>query len=419
MADARVRLSANDWFVAGVAGMVSYIDASAVVTTGVALVIYQKAFGLTAMQIGYLSSSLGLMVAAGALVGGRLSDVFGRKRLFQLTLWGLVASCLVMVLANGFAILLTGCVLLGFFVGASLPASLALIGETAPPGARGKMVTFSQVLWNVGILVTQIIVAIVSDAGALGGRILFAHLVVVSSIILALHSRLPESASWAADHRTLEHSAARPSGMTQILTLLRRPYLPLFVGLALFYGLAQVAASIKAQFLGFMFVNVAGSTLRLYSFAYITVMVVGVIAMILFMRVVDGPNRLRWFVAGAISFTLSFAVPAAFGVTVEMLFVSSVLSGFGAALAFEGMMKVWAQEFFPTLLLGTAQGSLIAFARVLAAIMAIWAPTLLMLDARGFFAFLTVVMATAMLIGLSLSFVSRRRRGPGAVAVPA
>ena len=121
-----------------------------------------------------------------------------------------------------------------------------------------------------------------------------------------------------------------------------------------------------------------------------------------------GRSAGAWFVAGALGFTCSFAVPAVFGVSVPTLFISSMLSGFGAALAFEGMMKVWVQEFFPVLLLATAQGTIIAFARILAAIVAIWAPSLLMLNASGFFAFLTGVVAVAMLIGLRLSFLSGR-----------
>ncbi|HZU65399.1 MAG TPA: MFS transporter [Novosphingobium sp.] len=390
--------------------MVSYIDASAVVSTGVALVMFQHAFRLGSLQIGYLSSSLGLLVALGALLGGWLSDNYGRRRVFNLTLLGLVLGCTVMALAQGFGVLLAGVILLGFFVGASLPASLALVGEFAPPGARGRMLTFSQVLWNVGILVTQLIIALVSDIGVAGGRLLFVHLIVMSVLVAAMHWRLPESPVWAAGHAGPRPGGASQLGFSQFAELTSKPYLALFAGLAAFYGLAQVAASIKAQFLGFMFVNVAGSTLRLYSAAYMSVMVVGLIAMMLFMRVVDGRNRLGWFVSGGLAFIASFAVPAVLGVTVPSLFVSSLLSGFGGALAFEGIMKVWAQEFFPASLLGTAQGSVIAFGRILAALMAIWAPTLLMLNARGFFAFLTGVMALAMAIGLCLALHSERSR---------
>ncbi|WP_316859469.1 MFS transporter [uncultured Cohaesibacter sp.] len=410
MNDVSVKVSGRDWFVATVAGMASYIDASAVASTSVALVMYQNALNLDSMKIGYLSSSIALFIALGALLGGRLGDKYGRKRVFSVTMLGLAVGCVIMAVAQNFATLLIGTVVLGFFAGADLPASLALVGECAPKGARGKMITFSQILWNVGILITQIIVAIVSDMDALGARLLFCHLIIVSVIVLLLRIKLPESAQW-----TKESSKVRSGGgnakeevsISKIKSLLQKPYLPLFIGLGLFYGLAQIAASIKAQFLSYMFVNVAHSTVRAYSMAYICVMVVGLVAMFLFMRVVDGPHRRKWFVAGAVSFILSFAVPAVFGVTVPTLFVSSALSGFGAALAFEGMMKVWAQEFFPVLLLSTAQGSLIAFARILAAIMAIWAPSLLMLNASGFFAFLTGVMVVAMIIGLRLSFVSR------------
>ncbi|WP_176082812.1 MFS transporter [Martelella sp. HB161492] len=415
MADVSVRLTGRDWFVAGVAGMASYIDSSAVASTSVALVMYQRALNLDSLHIGYLSSSLAFFMAVGALLGGRMGDRFGRKRVFSVTMFGLAVGCVIMASASSFAVLLAGCTILGFFAGADLPASLALIGETAPKGARGKLITFSQVLWNVGILITQIIVAIVSDMGAFGARMLFLHLIVVSIVVLVLRISLPESAAWKQSKAKVEQDGNGNVSLSRIRVLLTKPFLPLFVGLGLFYGLAQIAASIKAQFLSYMFVNVAHSTVRTYSFAYMCVMVVGLITMLLFMRVVDGPNRRKWFLAGALGFIMSFAVPAIFGVTVETLFISSILSGFGAALAFEGMMKVWTQEFFPVLLLATAQGSLIAFARVLAAIMAIFAPSLLMLNASGFFGFLTVVITIAMLFGLWLSYSRPRQSGDNVI----
>src|SRR6478672_12381174 len=80
------------WYVALVAGMASYLDAATIVSSGNALVMYQKPLGLTGDQIGVLAFSLTLGIAVGAAVGGRLGDRFGRKPVFSVTMIGIVLA---------------------------------------------------------------------------------------------------------------------------------------------------------------------------------------------------------------------------------------------------------------------------------------------------------------------------------------
>ncbi|WP_432700022.1 hypothetical protein ACRUMN_00730 [Kluyvera cryocrescens] len=61
----------NPWYVGVVSGMASYIDSAAIVSNGTALVIYQKALGITSSEIGVLSGLLTLCIALGAFFGGR------------------------------------------------------------------------------------------------------------------------------------------------------------------------------------------------------------------------------------------------------------------------------------------------------------------------------------------------------------
>lgn len=70
----------NPWYIGTVSGMASYIDSAAIVSSGTALVIYSKTIGVTAGQIGIFSGVLTLCIALGAFFGGRLGDMFGRKK---------------------------------------------------------------------------------------------------------------------------------------------------------------------------------------------------------------------------------------------------------------------------------------------------------------------------------------------------
>lgn len=147
----------HPWWVAVVSGMASYIDAAAIVSSGTALVLYQQSIGITGTQIGVLSGALTFCIAIGALSGGRLGDLFGRRAVFIATMAMTVAGAGVLVVSPAFAGLLVGTILVGIGTGADLPVSLATISEAATEENRGKLVGFSQVLWFAGILATRVV----------------------------------------------------------------------------------------------------------------------------------------------------------------------------------------------------------------------------------------------------------------------
>src|SRR5215204_6021916 len=115
------RTGPNPWYIAVIAGMASYLDAATIVSSGNALVMYQKPLGLTGDQIGVLAFSLTLGIAIGAVTGGRLGDRFGRKPVFSVTMIGIAVAMACNVFAGGFPLLLVGAILGGLATGADLP----------------------------------------------------------------------------------------------------------------------------------------------------------------------------------------------------------------------------------------------------------------------------------------------------------
>jgi MFS transporter, SP family, inositol transporter len=69
--------------------------------------------------------------------------------------------------------LLVGTFIVGVAVGADVPTSLALVGEFAPSGARGKLLGFSQVAWYSGPVVVLVLALALSGADVWGARVLF------------------------------------------------------------------------------------------------------------------------------------------------------------------------------------------------------------------------------------------------------
>lgn len=393
------------WKVAVLGGAASYIDAATIIAAGTALVLYQDALGLGAWDIGALSALLTLGLAVGALVGGRLGDVFGRKRVFSVDLLVLVVGLLLMALAPGTAVLYAGAVVTGLALGADIPVSLALIAEESPPEHRSRLVAFSQVMWIGGIVGSQAVGLAVSGLGELGGRILFAHVAVITLVVWVLRRSLPESAAWSRVRTATAASAAAPAGpapappSTVRLGALAAYAVPL-VAVTLFYTLNNLSANTMGQLGTFLFVNVAGVSPTLATATGLIGTAVGLTANLVFMRISGRPSRTTGFVVGTALLVAGFCVPLLAGVSYPTVLVAALLSAFGGGLAGEAIFKVWSQELFPTAVRATAQGTAIFVTRALTAAFALVTPALAEASPRGLFAVLVLLNLGAGVVGL-------------------
>ncbi|HEU4324556.1 MAG TPA: MFS transporter [Roseiflexaceae bacterium] len=387
------------WRTGLLAGMASYLDAGAIQTTAIALVLYAPTFNLDDGAIGTLSGLLTLFFALGSVVGGWLGDRFGRRRVFTMSLVLYAVGIAGLMTAVNPLMLYIAVVLTGIAIGADLPVSLALMAEESPEGMKGRMVAFSGVLWIVGLVFTGILTAVVGSLGVLGARILYGHLLLVSVVVLALRLRLPESREWVAAQRANSEGddEIRFSAIPQLFA---PPLLFAVLALGLYYAVWNLAANTLGQFSAFIWVNLAGSTVETQALVGLSAVPVAVGASLFFMRVVDGPTRLRWFAIGAISTAAAFGLIAVVGVSVPALVVCQLLFAFGAAFAGETIYKVWSQELVPTLLRGTAQGLTLAFARLLAALFAFVTPSLLTANSRLTFGLLFAFTVVSGAVGL-------------------
>ncbi|WIB77700.1 MFS transporter [Curtobacterium sp. MCPF17_002] len=380
--------------------MASYIDAAAIVSSGTALVLYQQSIGVTGAQIGVLSGALTFCIAIGALTGGRLGDLFGRRAVFIVTMAMTVIGASVLVASPGFTGLLIGTILVGLGTGADLPVSLATIAEAATDENRGKLVGFSQVLWFAGILATYAISTAVGDLGRVGGQIMFAHVGVVALVVLVLRFTIPESAAWsdARDEKAAGVTTVRASrhGLRDVLT--QRIFLVPFLALLVFYTFTNLGANTGGQFGAYVAVNVVGLSVPFFSTMNLVSVPVGMLLAFWFMRVVDSRLRMPFYVVGAVCLVVSYGLPLVFGFSLPTLVAMLAFGAVGNAFAFEAIMKIWSQESFPTLLRGSVQGTVIAVARVAAALLALVTP-LLLDHPEVMYGILTALVAVGVVVG--------------------
>jgi len=402
-------LHTRPWWVATVSGMASYIDSAAITGFSTSLVILRGELGLEEWQVGAAAATLTLSIAVGALVGGRLGDRFGRRPVFTATMILVVVAALALIIAPSFAVVIVGAALLGFGTGADLPVSLATIAEAATDSNRGRLLGFSNLLWIIGIVANTLLASVVGDWGHRGAQVLFGHIGLVALLVLLGRLTIPESATWtlARDERRAGITTLR-ADRARISDLLRAPYIVPFLALMAFYSLTGLVANTSGQFGTYILVTYGGATVGQAALISLPMIPIAVLGYVWFMKIADGPRRFLYFQVGAALMIASKLVVVVAGLNLATYAISALLAAVGGAFAFEGIMKVWTQESFPTLLRSTAQGAIISIGRFTAAGLAAITPLLLQSGVTAFYLLLTAFNVG----GLGIAWaVFRRRRG--------
>jgi EmrB/QacA subfamily drug resistance transporter len=122
-------------FVVLAAEVMDLLDALVTVIAGPSVV---RDIGGTSTSIQWFTAAYTVAMAAGLLLGGRLGDVHGRRRMFLVGMAGFTVASLVCAAAQSPEMLLETRVVQGFFGAAMIPQGLGMIKEMFPPEEMGK-----------------------------------------------------------------------------------------------------------------------------------------------------------------------------------------------------------------------------------------------------------------------------------------
>jgi MFS family permease len=110
---------------------------------------------MTKAELGLVSSIFTLGGLIGALAAGPLSAAKGRLRAMQITTIFFIVGPIFEALAPSIPVMAVGRVISGIGAGASVVVVPIYVSEISPPAERGFFGSFTQVMVNGGIFVTQ------------------------------------------------------------------------------------------------------------------------------------------------------------------------------------------------------------------------------------------------------------------------
>lgn len=379
--------SGGHWKNTILAGLANYIDAGSIVAGAAGLTLWTSMFHLSTSFVGLVGavSSNAISAGIGALVGGRLCDKLGRKKIYQWDMLVYAFGLLFIIFAASSWMLLAGYVLAGLAVGADVPASWTLIAELAPDGARGKHSGVAQVLWYCGPVIVLLLSLALSPLGVLGIRIVFAHLFVLAIGLWLARRSMRESEVWSRAERTVRERAAQAAGRGEAAATSFGPVRELFsrrnTGAMLFligmYGIWNLWAGTNGFFLPFI-LRTVGSESQATSVAIQCVSFAAGIASIffVFMRLVDRVDQKLLFGAGALLQVIGMLLLSLFRLTEPVALGYVLLAGLGGGFGQQSFFQLWSGELFPTLLRSTAQGLMFAVVRIALGFWSLYVPTL-------------------------------------------
>jgi sugar porter (SP) family MFS transporter len=126
------------------------------VVSGALLFLKDDFGGLSSFDQELVTSLLLVGAAVGALFAGRIADRIGRRLTVLGTAVIFVVGVLLAAFAPAFPVLLAARVIIGLAVGAASMVVPLYIGEVAPPGIRGALVSMNQLAITSGILVSYL-----------------------------------------------------------------------------------------------------------------------------------------------------------------------------------------------------------------------------------------------------------------------
>lgn len=175
----------------------SFVDGYVLSVIGVAMVQAAAALGMSSLWQGLIAASALIGIFAGGMVGGWLTDMLGRKRVFFVGPTLFVLFSLAQLWIDTPFALFACRFFLGVAVGIEYPVATALLVEFLPKANRGPRLATLTIMWFAGAATAYIMGnAILSVGGAEGWRLALASTALFGLALFLVRIGTPESPRW-------------------------------------------------------------------------------------------------------------------------------------------------------------------------------------------------------------------------------
>ncbi|QBS40943.1 MFS transporter [Nocardia sp. CS682] len=298
----------------------------------------------------------------GALVIGRLSDVFGRRRMFMINIALYSGFTLLGAFSPNITFLMATRFLAGLGIGAEMTVSDTYLSEVVPPQVRGRMIAMAYTIGfcavpTVGFLAKWLVP--LQPFGIEGWRWLFVIGGLGAAVVVFARRDMPESPHWIARQQN-------KTALTPFSAILRPPYrarTTLFSAVMIlqvfgYYGFGTLAVLVLDR-KGFEVVT---------SLSYLAVTYLGYpLGSLLAIPLMERIER-KHLVMGTATLMAIFGLTFGFATSVPLILLSGGLFTV-ASNVFSDAIHAYLPESFPTAVRGTASGATYSLSKVSTALL--------------------------------------------------
>ena len=223
----------------GICFLIAVIEGLDIQAAGIAAAGIREHFGLDSSQLGVFFSAGILGLLPGALLGGRIADRIGRKKvlIWSTAVFAVFTLCTVWV--NSFNSLLVVRFLAGAGLGAAMPILITLASEAVSVQNRGRAVGLMYCGMPVGAAILSLVAS--TDFGSNWKNIFYLGGLLPIIVIPIMMKFLPESKEFLkSQNKTEAEIAAAPQGSFKDLFNSDNLFRTLFIWVSYFFTLMVV-----------------------------------------------------------------------------------------------------------------------------------------------------------------------------------
>ncbi|MFI8928701.1 MFS transporter [Streptomyces sp. NPDC053474] len=376
------------WFALAIVMTAAFMDLVDVTIVNIAIPSIQRDAGATFSQIQWITAGYALALGAGLITGGRLGDIYGRKKIFLIGITGFtVASALCGFAANP-EMLVASRILQGSMAALMVPQVLSIVHATFPAHERGKVFGLFGMVVGLGAVSGPLLGALLTEWNLFGLEwrpIFLINLPVGIAGLLLGRKFITESKAPRALRLDLVGVVLVTAGLLMLLYPLTRGRelgwplwgYAMMAGAVVVFGVLVAYERRKAARDGSPLVELSLFKVRSFAAGIAVQTVFGVslgiffLVWTMYMQVGLGWSELR---AGLTGVPFSIAVSAAAGISVQKLvprFGRKVLQAGALAMAAGVLIYIWEagrygadiapwQMALPLVVMGVGMGLIVA-----------------------------------------------------------